>query len=90
VLDARFSSSVLSCLERERLEEELVDRFAVALEFGARLRGRNLTRLRHLTRQERAALDEREQAVLIRLRITTRSTVASGDVASGELRVGKH
>ncbi len=54
-----FTSSVLSCLERERLEEEL---------FEARTRGRNLSRLRHLTRQERMALDEREQAAQARLR----------------------
>ena len=47
-----FSSSVLSCLERERLEEEF---------FEARTRGRNLSRLRQLTHRERMALDEREQ-----------------------------
>lgn len=52
------SSSVLSCLERERLEEEL---------FEARTRGRNLTRLRRLTHRERVALDEREQAAQARL-----------------------
>lgn len=54
-----FSSSVLSCLERERLEEEL---------FEARIRGRNLSRLRHLTPIERGALEEREQAAQARLR----------------------
>ena len=54
-----FSSSVLSCLERERLEEELSE---------ARNRGRNLTRLRQLTHQERVALDEREQTAQTRLR----------------------
>jgi len=48
-----FASHVLSCGERERLEEEL---------FEARTRGRNLSRLRHLSHQERMALDEREQA----------------------------
>jgi hypothetical protein len=53
-----FASSVLSCLERERLEEEL---------FEARTRGRNLSRLRHLTHREQAALDEREQAAQARL-----------------------
>jgi hypothetical protein len=54
-----FSSSVLSCLERERLEEELSE---------ARTRGRNLSRLRHLSQRERVALDEREQAAQTRLR----------------------
>ena len=54
-----FSSSVLSCLERERLEEEL---------FEARTRGRNLSRLRQLTHRERVALDEREQTAQARLR----------------------
>jgi hypothetical protein len=52
------SSSVLSCLERERLEEELSE---------ARTRGRNLSRLRHLTHREQVALDEREQAAQARL-----------------------
>ena len=54
-----FSSNVLSCLERERLEEEL---------FEARTRGRNLSRLRQLTYRERVALDEREQTAQTRLR----------------------
>jgi hypothetical protein len=54
-----FSSGVLSCLERERLEEELSE---------ARTRGRNLSRLRHLSHQKRVALDEREQAAQTRLR----------------------
>jgi hypothetical protein len=54
-----FSSGVLSCLERERLEEELSE---------ARNRGRNLSRLRQLTYQERVALDVREQAAQARLR----------------------
>jgi hypothetical protein len=54
-----FSSSVLSCVERERLEEELSE---------ARTRGRNLLRLRQLTSPERAALDLREQAAHTRLR----------------------
>lgn len=52
-----FASNVLSCRERERLEEEL---------FEARTRGRNLSRLRHLTYRERAALDEREKAAGLR------------------------
>ena len=54
-----FTSGVLSCLERERLEEELSE---------ARTRGRNLSRLRQLTPPERTALDQREQAAQIRLR----------------------
>jgi hypothetical protein len=54
-----FSSSVLSCLERERLEEELSE---------ARTRGRNVSRLRHLTLPERRVLEEREQAAQTRLR----------------------
>ena len=54
-----FSGSVLSCLERERLEAELSE---------ARTRGRNVTRLRHLTHRERRALDEREYAAQTRLK----------------------
>ena len=54
-----LASGVQSCLERERLEEELTE---------ARTRGRNLSRLRHLTRLERAALEEREQAAQARLK----------------------
>jgi hypothetical protein len=54
-----FSNGVLSCLERERLEEELSE---------ARTRGRNLSRLRHLTPPERAKLDQREQTAQTRLR----------------------
>jgi hypothetical protein len=54
-----FVSGVLSCLERERLEEEL---------FEARERGRNLSRLRRLSGPERAELDRREQAAQTRLR----------------------
>jgi len=51
-------SGVLSCLERERLEDELSE---------ARTRGRNLSRLRQLTRPERVALDQRETAAQARL-----------------------
>ena len=40
-----FVSNVLSCQERERLEEQL---------FKARTRGRYLSRLRHLTYREQA------------------------------------
>jgi len=54
-----LSSSVLSCPERERLEEELSE---------ARNRGRTLSRLRQLTHRERLALDEREQTAQSRLR----------------------
>jgi hypothetical protein len=54
-----YSSGVLSCQERERLEEEFTE---------ARTRGRNLSRLRQLTVVERARLDEREQMALTRLR----------------------
>jgi len=54
-----FSSSVLSCQERERLEDELSE---------AQIRGRNLSRLRQLTRYERLALDRRELAAQARLR----------------------
>jgi hypothetical protein len=54
-----FASTVLSCLERERLEEELSE---------ARNRGRNISRLRQLTLPERRVLDEREQAAQTRLR----------------------
>jgi len=52
------SNGILSCLERERLEEELTE---------ARSRGRNLSRLRNLTPFERAALEGREQAAQMRL-----------------------
>ena len=54
-----YSSGVLSCQERERLEEELSE---------ARNRGRNITRLRHLTHPERMVVEEREQAAQTRLR----------------------
>jgi len=54
-----FSNGVLSCLERERLEEELSE---------ARIRGRNLSRLRQLTHRERMALDEREETAQTQLR----------------------
>jgi hypothetical protein len=54
-----FSNGVLSCLERERLEAELSE---------ARIRGRNLSRLRQLTHRERMALDEREQTARTQLR----------------------
>jgi hypothetical protein len=53
-----FASNVLSCQERERLEEEL---------FEVRKRGRNLSRLRRLTDRERVAWDAREQAAQAQL-----------------------
>ena len=53
-----FASSVLSCLERERLEEEL---------FEIRMRGRNLSRLRRLAPFERSVLEERERAAQAQL-----------------------
>ena len=54
-----FASTVLSCLERERLEEELSE---------AGTRGQNLSRLRQLTHRERMVLDEREKTAQTRLR----------------------
>ena len=57
------SNGVLSCLERERLEEELTE---------ARRRGRNLSRLRNLTPFERAALEGREQAAHMALPVVLR------------------
>jgi hypothetical protein len=53
-----LASSVLSCLERERLEAELSE---------AHNRGRDLSRLRRLSHRERVALDEREQTAQTRL-----------------------
>lgn len=53
-----FSGSGLSCLERERLADELGE---------ARTRGRNLSRLRQLTALERAALEQRERLAQVRL-----------------------
>jgi len=49
---------VLSCVEHERLEFELLE---------LRNRGQYLTRLRRLTRQEQAEWDWRERAALSRL-----------------------
>jgi hypothetical protein len=54
-----FLSSVLSCLERERLEEQFIE---------ARTRGQQLNRLRNLSLPEKATLDEREQTALEELR----------------------
>ena len=52
------SAGVLSCIERERLEFELLE---------VRTRGQYLTRLRRLTRQEQDEWDRREGAALARL-----------------------
>ena len=51
-------SSVLICIEHERLEFELLD---------VRTRGQYVTRLRRLTREEQTEWDRREQAALSRL-----------------------
>jgi len=53
-----LSTGVLCCIERERLEFELLE---------VRTRGRYLTRLRRLTREERAEWDRREGEALARL-----------------------
>ncbi len=63
---ARFCEQCFKLSGRERLEEEL---------FEARARGRNLSRLRHLSYRERVALDEREEAAQARL---TEHEVAHG------------
>jgi len=54
-----LSNTQLGCADHERLEEELLE---------TRTRGQNLSRLRRLTPPERAVLEQRERAVLIRLR----------------------
>jgi len=54
-----LSNIVLSCVERDRLESELSE---------ARIRVRNLSRLRHLTPPELAVLDQREYTAHARLR----------------------
>jgi hypothetical protein len=51
-------SSVVSCIEHERLEFELIE---------VRTRGQHLTRLRGLSRAERAEWDRREQTALAQL-----------------------
>jgi len=53
-----FRSSVLSCVEHERLEFELLE---------LRTRGQDLTRLRGLTREGQAEWDRRERVALSRL-----------------------
>ena len=54
-----FPAFGLSCLERDRLADELGE---------AQTRGRNLTRLRKLTLTERVSLEERENLAQARLR----------------------
>jgi len=51
-------SSVLSCIEHEKLEFELLE---------LRTRGQYLTRLRGLSRAEQAEWDQRERTALSRL-----------------------
>jgi hypothetical protein len=51
-------TGVLTCIEHERLEFELLE---------LRTRGQYLSRLRRLTREEQAEWDRREQAALARL-----------------------
>jgi len=53
-----YRSSVLCCVEHERLEFELIE---------LRTRGRYLTRLRGLSREEQAEWERRERAALSRL-----------------------
>jgi hypothetical protein len=53
-----FRSSVLTCIEHERLEFELLE---------LRTRGQYLTRLRGLSRAEQTEWDQRERAALSRL-----------------------
>ena len=54
----RTMTSVLTCIEHERLEFELIE---------VRTRGQYLTRLRSLTRQEQAVWDRREDEALTAL-----------------------
>jgi hypothetical protein len=51
-------TDVLTCIERERLEYELLE---------VRTRGQYLTRLRRLTPPEQTAWDQRERAALANL-----------------------
>ena len=53
-----YPSSVLSCVEHERLEFELIE---------LRTRGRYLTRLSGLSREEQGEWDRRERAALSQL-----------------------
>jgi len=64
VLDAWRFERCLSCLERERLEEELTE---------ARSGDGTFPGLRNLTPFERAAFEGREQAAQTRLKTTMRS-----------------
>jgi hypothetical protein len=54
-----FPATGLSCLEQERLSDELGE---------AQTHGRNLTRLRKLTVPERTSLEQRENLAQARLR----------------------
>jgi len=54
----KILSSILTCIEHERLEFELIE---------VRTRGQYLTRLRSLTRQEQAVWDRREDEALTAL-----------------------
>ncbi len=54
----KILSSVLSCIEHERLEFQLIE---------VRTRGQYLTRLRQLSPYERAELDRRESKALAEL-----------------------
>ena len=54
----KMLSSILSCIEHERLEFELIE---------VRTRGRYLTRLRSLSRLEQAEWDRREGKALAEL-----------------------
>jgi hypothetical protein len=51
-------TTVLSCIEHERLEQELLE---------LRTRGQYLSRLRRLTPPEQTAWDQRERAALAKL-----------------------
>jgi len=55
---AQTRLDVLSCIEHERLEFELLE---------VRTRGQYLTRLRGISREEQAAWDRRERAALAQL-----------------------
>jgi len=68
-----FPAFGLSCLERDRLADELGE---------AQTRGRNLARLRKLTLAERVSLEQRENLAQARLRNHVGSTVANREFGS--------
>ena len=74
-----FLSNVLSCLERERLEEELSE---------ARIRARNLSRLRRLTRPNGRRWISASRQLRRGSGTTTRSTVASGSPDGAQTVLG--